>query len=200
MPLNAKAEAVLQAFGKEPGVTPNQLKNLTDTINASPALVDEVNRAVDAGHLQRIVALNNPHAGGEYNASAHDMRLPLTSLSTPAGDKYDASEATFVLGHELQHGFNAAGIAKVNTQFTHALQAVAQSKTTPHDYTKPVGDVIAASRRDEAGAEISGWNATVSAARTRTTTGLGGGRGRAIRAPLRERAGTHGARSQVAAP
>ncbi|MGN6479524.1 XVIPCD domain-containing protein [Luteibacter sp.] len=165
MPLNAKAEAVLQAFGKEPGVTPDQLKNLTDTINASPALVDEVNRAVDAGHLQRIVALNNPHAGGEYNAGAHEMRLPLTSLSTPAGGKYDASEATFVLGHELQHGFNAADIAKANTQFTHDLQAVAQSKTTPHDYTKPVGDVIAASRRDEAGAEISGWNATVSAAR-----------------------------------
>lgn len=78
MPLNAKAEAVLQAFGKEPGVTPDQLKNLTRTINASPALVDEVNRAVDTGHLQRIVALNNPHAGGEYNASAHEMRLPLT--------------------------------------------------------------------------------------------------------------------------
>jgi hypothetical protein len=42
MPLNAKAEAVLQAFGKEPGVTPDQLKNLTDTINNSPALVDEI--------------------------------------------------------------------------------------------------------------------------------------------------------------
>jgi hypothetical protein len=165
MPLNARANGVLQAFGHEPGVTPDQLRNLTDTINASPALVDEVNRAVDAGHLQRIVALNNPHAGGEYNAAAHEMRLPLSSLSTPAGGKYDASEATFVLGHELQHGFNAADIAKANTQFGHDLQAVAQSKTATHDYTRAVGDVIAASRRDEAGAEISGWNATVSAAR-----------------------------------
>ncbi len=47
MPLNAKAIAVLHAFGREPGVTSGQLKNLTDTINASPALIDEVNRAVD---------------------------------------------------------------------------------------------------------------------------------------------------------
>ncbi|MEX1828145.1 hypothetical protein [Luteibacter sp. CQ10] len=109
--------------------------------------------------------MNNPHAGGEYNASAHEMRLPLTSISTPAGGQYDAYETTFVLGHELQHGFNAADIAKANTQFSRDLQAVAQSKTMLHDYTKPVGDVIAASRRDEAGAEISGWNATVSAAR-----------------------------------
>ena len=93
------------------------------------------------------------------------MRLPLTSLTTPVGGKYDASEATFVLGHELQHGFNAADIAKANNRFTHDLQAVAQSKATLHDYTKTVGDLIAANRRDEAGAEISGWNATVSAAR-----------------------------------
>lgn len=165
MPLNAKAQEVLQAFAKEPGVTPDQVKNLNDTINASPALVDEVNRAVNTGHLQRIVALGNPHAGGEYNASTHEMRLPLTSLSTPSGGVYDASEATFVLGHELQHGFNAGHIAKAHTQFTHDLQAIAQSNGTLHDYTKAVGDLIAANRRDESGAEISGWNATVSAAR-----------------------------------
>lgn len=165
MPLNAKAEAVLLAFGKEPGVTPDHLKNLTETINGSPALVDEVNHAVDAGHLKRIVPLNNPHAGGEYNPAAHEMRLQLRSLSTPSGSKYDASEATFVLGHELQHGFNAGDIARANAQFTRDLQTVAQSRATTHDYTKSVGDVIAASRRDEAGAEISGWNATVSAVR-----------------------------------
>ncbi|QWT18539.1 hypothetical protein KPL74_12370 [Bacillus sp. NP157] len=166
MPLDARANAVVQAFGQQPGVTPDQLRNLTDTINASPALVDEVNRAVAAGHLQRIVPLQNPHAGGEYNASAHEMRLPLTSLSTPAGGRYDASEATFVLGHELQHGFNAAGMAQAHATFARDLQAVAQSNAPKHDYTRPIGEVIAASRRDEAGAEISGWNAVVSAARS----------------------------------
>ncbi|MDR6937709.1 XVIPCD domain-containing protein [Luteibacter sp. 3190] len=165
MPLNSKAEAVLQAFGNEPGVTTDHLRNLTSTINASPFLVDQVNRAVTAGHLQRIVALNNPHAGGEFNAAAHEMRLPLSRLSTQPGGRYDGSEATFVLGHELQHGFNATDIANAHSRFTRDLQAVAQSQAITHDYTKSIGDVIAASRRDEAGAEIAGWNATVSAAR-----------------------------------
>jgi len=39
MPLNAKAEAVIQAFGKEPGVSHDQWKNLNDAINASPDIM-----------------------------------------------------------------------------------------------------------------------------------------------------------------
>jgi hypothetical protein len=165
MPLSAHATAIVDAFGHQPGVTPDQLNNLRQTINASPALVDEVNRAVAAGHLQRIVPLNNPNAGGEYAPGAHEMRLPLHSLTTPAGGRFDAGEPTFVLGHELQHGFNAADTARARAKFDTDLQAVAQSPNNVHDYTRPIGDLIAVNRRDEARAQISGWNATVSAAR-----------------------------------
>ncbi|NKJ19567.1 XVIPCD domain-containing protein [Dyella sp. SG609] len=164
MPLTTQAQAVVDAFGHQPGVTAQQLQNLQNTLNGSPALTQEVNDAVAAGHLQRIVPLNNPHAGGEYSPQDKEMRLPLTMLTSPAHGSYQAGEATFVLGHELQHGFNAAEKAQASARFGQELTAVAQSPGHQHDYTAPIGNLIAASRRDEAGAEISGWNAIVSAA------------------------------------
>ncbi|MGN6226556.1 MAG: XVIPCD domain-containing protein [Dyella sp.] len=165
MPLSAQAQAVIDAFGNQSGVTAEQLANLQATIVASPALTREVNDAVAQGHLQRIVPLTKPHAGGEYNPDAREMRLPLGMLSAPAGGHFDSGEPTFVLGHELQHGFNAAATAQAQANFTHELAVVAQSPGHDHDYTAPIGRLIAANRRDEAGAEISGWNAIVSAAR-----------------------------------
>ncbi|MBT2119142.1 hypothetical protein KK141_18345 [Dyella sp. LX-66] len=169
MALTPQAQAVVDAFGHQPGVTATQLQNLQNTINASPALTQEVNDAVAQGHLQRIVALNNPHAGGEYSAPDKEMRLPLTMLDNPASGAYDKGEATFVLGHELQHGFNAADKAQATAKFGQELTAVAQSPGQEHDYTAPIGNLIAASRRDEAGAEISGWNAIVTAAQKDAT-------------------------------
>lgn len=164
MPLTQQAQAVVDAFGRQPGVTPQQLHHLQLTIDASPALTQEVNDAVQQRHLKHIVPLNNPHAGGEYNAQAQEMRLPLAMLSTPAGGRFDRGEATFVLGHELQHGFNAAAVERARNQFGRDITAVATSPAHEHDYTAAIGTLVAAQRRDEAGAEISGWNAVVSAA------------------------------------
>lgn len=163
--ITPQAQAVIDAFGREPGVTADQVHNLQTVITASPALTDEVNRSVAAGHLQHIVPLTNPNAGGEYSASDHSMRLPLSILTTPASPaKLDTGEPTFVLGHELQHSFNNAATAQAYTDFGAAAAAVAQSPGHDHDYTPAIGNLIAANRRDEAGAEISGWNAVVSAA------------------------------------
>ncbi len=164
MPLTKEAQDVVDAFGHQPGVTNDQLNNLKKAINGSPALTQEVNDAVKQGHLQHIVPLNNPHAGGEYNADAHEMRLPLSQLNNPAHGKFDTGEMTFVLGHELQHGFNAATVANAYTTFDTELNNVAKSPGRDHDYTPPIDHLVSANRRDEAGAEISGWNAIVSAA------------------------------------
>ena len=164
MSLTKEAQAVVDAFGTQPGVTAQQLQNLQHTIDGSPALTKEINDSVAQGHLQRIVPLTNPHAGGEYNADAKEMRLPPAMLTTPASGTYSTGEATYVLGHELQHSFNAVEKAQAVKTYSDELTAVAKSPDKEHDYTGPVGKLLASSRRDEAGAEISGWNAMVSAA------------------------------------
>ncbi|WDS35231.1 XVIPCD domain-containing protein [Pseudoxanthomonas sp.] len=168
MPLTKEAQALVDEFAKQPGVSADHAANLTHVINGSPALVSQINDAVKAGHLKHIVPLPvGTNAGGEYDGSAKEMRLPLSVLATPhAGTPFDAAEPTFVLGHELQHGFNNAATSKATQDFIDDAKKVAESKGATHDYTPVLGNLIAANRRDEAGAEVAGWNALVGMVQT----------------------------------
>lgn len=178
--LNPQAQVIVTAFGQQPGVTQDQLNNLQATLNASPALIDQINEAVAHGHLTRIVPLTNPNAGGEYDAQNQAMRLPLAKLTTPPPGPgqarqamLDASEVTFVLGHELQHGFNRADTRQAYMDFASDVRGIARNDPAPRDYTAPTAALLDRNRHDEASAEIAGWNAVVSRVRgTKPGAGL----------------------------
>lgn len=158
--LSPQAQAVITAFGTQPGVTQDHVNNLQTVINASPALIDQINDAVAQGHLKRIVPLTNLHAGGEYHGKNGEMHLPLAKLATPPPNQtFDTGEVTFVLGHELQHGLNHAATMQAYRDF---MKDARQAAKTDHDYTDEIGKLLAANRRDEASAEIAGWNAIIS--------------------------------------
>jgi hypothetical protein len=159
--LSTQAQTIITTFGQQPGVAQDQVNNLQSIINNSPALIDQVNNAVAQGHLTQIVPLTNPNAGGEYDGQNKAMRLPLASLSTPAVGPFQAGNPAFVLGHELQHGFNHAATKQAYQDFRQEITQKAQETTFPHDYTAATSKLIAANRRDEAGSEIAGWNAVV---------------------------------------
>lgn len=161
--LSQQAQAVVAAFGQQPGVTPDQVNNLLMVINGSPTLIDQVNNAVAAGHLQQFAPLMHANAGGEYDGQNKVMRLPLAMLTTPPSAQlsFDAGEPTFVLGHELQHGFNHVATTQAYRDFFNEASLKAQELAVPHDYTVATSRLIAANRCDEAGAEIAGWNAIV---------------------------------------
>lgn len=166
--LSSRAQAIVVAFGQQPGVTQDQINNLQAVVSASPALIDQINDAVAQGHLRQIVPLANPHAAGEYDGQNNAMRLPLVALTTPplAAGPFNAGEVTFVLGHELQHGFNHAATVQAYRDFNNEAAQVAQSQSAVHDYTAATSKLINANRRDEASAEISGWNAIASAVKS----------------------------------
>lgn len=168
--LSPQARAIVTVFAQQPGVTHDQANNLQAVINASPALIDQINNAVAQGHLRQIVPLANSHAGGEYDGQGKQMRLPLAALTTPPPQvrAFDAGEVTFVLGHELQHGFNHAATRQAYRDFRHDANLKAQETAAPRDYTTAVETLIAANRRNEAGAEIAGWNAVVSMVKSST--------------------------------
>ena len=158
--LNPQAQAIIGTFASRAGVKQDHARNLQAVIASSPALIDQINAAVAQGHLQRIMPLTNPHAGGQYNGVHKEMRLPLKILATPpSGQRFNAGELAFVLGHELQHGFNHAATLQAYQDFT---KEAAQAATSDHDYTDEIGKLISTNRRDEAAAEIAGWNAVVS--------------------------------------
>lgn len=162
--LTSQSQAVVGAFGQTPGVTPDHVRNLQQVLLGSPALTDQFNAAVAQGHLRQIVPLNNPHAGGEYDGQNKAVRLPLVPLTTkPGTGSFSVGEVTFVLGHELRHGFNHAAKTKAHQNFHEEAKEVARSPSAIHDYTQATGKLIAANRDDEASAEIAGWNAIISA-------------------------------------
>src|SRR5690606_39045108 len=82
--LSPQAQAIISTFGSRAGVKQDHANNLQAVIASSPALIDQINDAVAQGHLQQIMPLTNPNAGGEYNGANKEMRLPLTVLATTA--------------------------------------------------------------------------------------------------------------------
>ncbi|WAT15067.1 hypothetical protein [Xanthomonas fragariae] len=148
-------------------VTQDMVTNLQSTINGSPVLAAEIKRAVtppghgQAAPLQHFASLSGTVAGGTYNPANQTMSLPPSSLAVPPAN-FKSADLTFVLGHEIQHGFNAqsAQIAR-NAAYAQARQ-IAQDNNPVNDYTGSIGAVIQAGREDEAKAQIAGWNALLS--------------------------------------
>ncbi|HEL5400469.1 TPA: hypothetical protein UOJ25_000554 [Stenotrophomonas maltophilia] len=164
--LSAETERLLGEFAGKTDVTTDQVDNLRRIIAESPVLAKQVDAAIAAGHLKHFeLQPAGTNAGGTYLGDTKSIALPASALSTPAApDTLDAADLTFVLGHEIQHGFNHAGTERALEQFDADLAEVA-GRPTGHDYTEAIGTLLAANRRDEASANIEGWNALASRVR-----------------------------------
>lgn len=163
MPLSPQAQAIVDDFGRQPGVSPEHVVNLQGVLAASPVLLDQFNEAVAKQRVLGLKPLTDPNAGGTFTPDDHSIRLPLARLSNgPGGKSLDSGEMTFVLGHELQHCLYSTAAAASRKDFETA--AVQIAKTT-HDYSDAAEKVLSSNRMDEASAEIAGWNATVSRVR-----------------------------------
>lgn len=158
--LSPQAQAVLDQFGRTPGVTSEHVSNLQRAIERSPPLAAQFDAAVSAGHLRHFALLPpGTNAGGTYDGPTRTINLPVSILSTPSASRTQGmAELTFVLGHEIQHGFNRSATSQAYRQFD---LDVREALTTTHDYTDAIGKLISSNRRDEASAEIAGWNALV---------------------------------------
>jgi hypothetical protein len=145
-------------------ITQEMVNNLQSTINGSPVLAQEMKKAVtppgpgQEAPLQHFAPLSGTVAGGTYNGDTRTMSLPPTSLLTP----FNSVDMTFVLGHETQHAFNHGTSMAAYRSLDTETRQIAQGNSLAHDYTEPIGKLIQASREDEAGAQIAGWNALLS--------------------------------------
>lgn len=151
-------------------VTQGMIDNLQGTINGSPVLAREVKRAAttaDPGdtqtphrnHLENFGFVSGMAAGGNYDGYGKTMRLQASDLQSP---HYNQVNMTFVLGHEIEHGFNHPAARDAGGRMATAAAAVAAQPGATHDYTAAIGAYIESGRKDEAEAEIAGWNATLS--------------------------------------
>jgi hypothetical protein len=159
------------AAGASHPVTPDMLKNLQGTLNNSPALAEEIKRAATttdplqpSHRILESFAFTKPGdgVGGSFNAPNHAMNLVSESLISRGAHSvgsYNPHDLTFVIGHEVQHGFNAQAAAQARATFVTDVRAMAATPSPVHDYTALVEQHIQSGRDDEAGAQIAGWNA-----------------------------------------
>ncbi|MFC3655551.1 hypothetical protein ACFOPN_07670 [Xanthomonas hyacinthi] len=125
-------------------VTQDMVTNLQSTINGSPVLAAEIKRAVtppgqgQAAPLQHFASLSGTVAGGTYNPAGHTMSLPPSSLAVPPAN-FGSADLTFVLGHEIQHGFNAPSAELAGSVAYAQVKQTAQDNNPVNDYTGPIG-------------------------------------------------------------
>src|SRR5690606_9527683 len=158
--------------GQQHTVSQDMVDNLQSTLNASPVLANQTKAAVALGHVQHFsLQGSGMAAGATYDGSTTDgspkgINIPPSVLQTnapasPQG-RYDAADLTFVLGHEIQHGFNDADKDRATGRFLHDINVQAHAQAPVHDYSDELRAYIQAGREDEAKAQIAGWNALLS--------------------------------------
>ncbi|MFZ6777413.1 hypothetical protein ACO0LD_11355 [Undibacterium sp. Ji83W] len=162
-----KLDKILDDFGNTNKTANNNPgEDLRKVLDASPDLKKRILDSVDKGYLSKFQALPpNSGTGGSYDPSAKAINVPMDALKGASTNPRDKAELIFVMGHEIQHSFNAAATRKITQDFLDGTTTLAKSKASPHDYTKLTEDFIQSSRKDEASAHIGGFNAIVSQAR-----------------------------------
>lgn len=160
--------------GQRHTVNQDMVNNLQPTLNESPVLATQIKGAVTQGHVQHFSLLGNSIAAGatydgnipQQDGTPKGINLPPLRLQTnsPANPQglYNSQDMTFVLGHEIQHGFNDAARDQATRTFMQDISRQAQMRGPVHDYSDELRAYIQAGREDEAKANISGWNALLS--------------------------------------
>ncbi|WP_296278551.1 XVIPCD domain-containing protein [Pseudoxanthomonas sp.] len=160
--------------GKIHAVDQDMVTNLQSALNGSPVLADQMKDAIRQGHVQHFSLLGNGMAAGatydgntvRQDGTPKGINLSPSGLqtNTPANPlgRYDVRDMTFVLGHEIRHGFNNAAKDNATGIFVRSITVQAKAQGHIHDYTDELRAYIQAGREDEAKAEIAGWNALLS--------------------------------------
>lgn len=149
------------------GLPADKRPYIEEAIATAPYLQERMTQAIEVGRLEHI-RLTPPGAneGGHYDSSEKAVYLSMDTFTRPdlqeRRDRIDVITST--LGHETGHALNAVESRKtlhfVAAQITEEIRAAGpggSADVTPHFslYQRAV-------RRDEAIAEIEGWNALAS--------------------------------------
>lgn len=167
--LSQDAQKIVDAFGEQPGMTPERRENLRKLLESNPSLVERINLAAERGELRSIeTGSSNGDAVGSYDYDRRRMTLSLSLLDAPPGSRdFNPYPAAGIIGHELGHAAQGEVRQREYAAFNEQVERIARSPGPVHDYTQPIVDYVDASRKSEAVAEIAAFNAVAAALRDR---------------------------------
>ena len=149
------------------GIPADKRIDIEEAIATSPYLQRRMSEAIEAGHLEHI-RLTPPGAneGGHYDSREKAIYISVDTFATQElqerRDRIDVITST--LGHETGHALNALESRRtlyfVAAQITEEIRAAGPGGSA--DVTPHFSLYQRAARRDEAIAEIEGWNALAS--------------------------------------
>lgn len=164
--VSPELQRIIEKFGKQKSVTNNMVDTLLKSIESSPVLVEQMNRAVAEKRLEAFVSLEAGFkAGAAYDGNPPNkaIQVPLTKLNPPDQDRaIRIRDMTFVLGHEIQHSLNYEERQHEVQAAVKEMRGIAKDDDPINCYDHPIERWQQAARKDEASATLSGWNAAVS--------------------------------------
>ncbi len=143
-------------------------KETEDAIGSSPQLKADFIKEIGEGRIKKLdIAPKDLGAGGAYDAGNDTMLInPAIALMAAQKDTNKAMlpihrEMIGIIGHELDHSQQRTqGRAEFNTFKTEAEKILNDGKDK-HDYTKVIGDQVAARSASESRAQIDYYNSIV---------------------------------------
>lgn len=149
------------------GLPSDKRPEIEEAIATSPYLQQRMNQAIEAGQLRHI-RLTPPgvNEGGHYDSHEKAIYVSVDTFTKPGLEepRRRIDVITSTLGHETGHALNAAESRKtlhfVAAQITEEIRAAGPGGSA--DVTPHFSLYQRAARRDEAIAEIEGWNALAS--------------------------------------
>ncbi|WP_343742762.1 beta strand repeat-containing protein [Herbaspirillum huttiense] len=149
-------QRILTRFSQRKEVSADAYQAIITALEKSPVLTAELNAAADGGGLLSFDILPaSSNAGAQFGNGT--LQLKVSQIGIPSSSEADL---IFQIGHETQHALNAGDTDKAWATFSSDVTSLAKS-SSPQDYTQILEALQAQEGRDEATAQISGWNAYV---------------------------------------
>ncbi|MES2072013.1 MAG: hypothetical protein V4488_16775 [Pseudomonadota bacterium] len=177
--LNTPTQSAINNFCER--ASADECHQLTDAINASPVLVDQLNEIASAGLLTSFAVTTSENApivrNTKFGAAIVDGTVSFTSeflVQVKKNHSYDVTSPddvypnnlVFALGHLAYHAKTARDIKAFEEKWM--LDVAAQAKATPEGTPFNANELFKQGQRkhleDEACAYIQGWNDMLEAA------------------------------------
>jgi len=172
--LDARAQALLDDFAKQPGVKPGMVDDMRAAMQTSPVLHEELaaTLASDPSAVRAIrLAPAGTNAGGFYDATKGTIHILDENFDRGARkDPERVDLITGVMAHELGHAQRRQAVADAGIKLDYEVSEALREVQAPQlDLTSPFARYLGAMKGEEAQAEMLGINAVSS----RVTAQLG---------------------------
>lgn len=163
---NSKAKELIINFGKIPDVKEQHYGNLVKIMSSSPKLIESFNLAAERNLIKSLVILEDNAAGGSFSSSGK-LAIGLHNLSTSNTNNVISNEKKyemiFIMAHETHHALTNKASEENLVKLYEDSKTEAQKGDKHRNFTTVISNYVAFNRRDEAEAQLAGYNAVVSA-------------------------------------